>query len=478
MYRPRRTRRAFRALDAATTYSEWHAAAVEVDTLLELDAWRDDDDSPLYDAAAIRRFLARLRALRQGQDVLGLAEALHTGLHRHLPDLSDGSLYDTAFAGTKRIVDDVLTEVEASIDWLAAVPLPPELDAERLHAFRMQRRAFGRSALLLSGGATLGFHHLGVCKALFEADALPTVLGGASMGAMIAAGLATRTDDELAEMFADPAAAIATEGLRLLPMREMLTQRAMLDPEAMLSVILNNCGDMTFAEAHARSGRIVNIAVSPTRRRQKPRVLCYLTASDVTIPSAALASSAVPGLFPPVQLQRRLRDGSVRPYVAEERWIDGSMGSDVPTQRVGRLHNVNHFIVSQTNPHVVPFVRHGTQSGVFGFTRRVLAGTVHRQGVQAVNVVRDVAGSTRVAPALDVAHAMWAQPYGGDITIVPPVHPKSYLRTVSNATEAELRRYVLDGERGTWPQLAQVRDAMRIARAIDRAVTVLKAKAA
>ena len=140
-----------------------------------------------------------LRALRQGTDVLGLAEALHTGLHRHLPDLSDGSLYDTAFAGTKRIVDDVLTEVEKSIAWLAEVPLPPELDAERLHSFRMQRRAFGRSALLLSGGATLGFHHLGVVKALFEADALPTVLGGASMGAMIAAGIATRTDDELFE---------------------------------------------------------------------------------------------------------------------------------------------------------------------------------------------------------------------------------------------------------------------------------------
>jgi len=475
MYRPRRTRRAFAALDAATTYSEWHAAAVEVDSLLELDAWRDDDDSPLYDGKAIRRFLARLRALRQGTDVLGLAEALHTGLHRHLPDLSDGSLYDTAFAGTKRIVDDVLTEVEKSIAWLAEVPLPPELDAERLHSFRMQRRAFGRSALLLSGGATLGFHHLGVVKALFEADALPTVLGGASMGAMIAAGIATRTDDELSAMFESPGS-VATEGLRLLPMREMLTRRAVLDPQAMHDVILHNCGDLTFAEAHARTGRIVNIAVSPTRRRQKPRVLCYLTAGDVTIPSAALASSAVPGLFPPVQLQRRLRDGTVRPYVDEERWIDGSMGSDVPTQRVGRLHNVNHFIVSQTNPHVVPFVRHGPQSGPLGFARRVLSGSVHRQGVQAVSFVRDVAGATRVAPALDVAHALWAQSYGGDITIVPPVHPKSYLKTVSNASQAELERYILDGARGTWPQLAQIKDAMRIARAIDRAVTTLKAR--
>ncbi len=476
MFRPRRTRRAFAALDAATSFGEWHAAALEVDALLELDAWREDDESPVYDGPSIRRFLARLRALRAGADVMGLADALHTGLHRHLPDLSDGSLYDSAFAGPKRLVDDFLTEVETSIAWLTEVPLPPELDARRLQAFRIQRRTFGRSALMLSGGATLGFHHLGVCKALLEHDALPAVLSGASMGAMIAAGIASRTDAELTELFADPSA-LATRGLQRLPLREMVAQRAVLDPDVMQGVILNNVGNLTFAEAFERTGRIVNIAVSPTRRRQKPRVLCHLTASDVSLSSATLASSAVPGLFPPVQLERRLQDGTVRPYLPEERWIDGSMVSDVPTQRVGRLHNVNHFIVSQTNPHVVPFVHHGPQSGVFGFARRVLAGSVHRQGVQAVSVLREVAGSSRVAPAIDVAHAMWAQPYGGDITIVPPVHPTAYLRTISNATDEELRRYILDGERGTWPQLAQIRDAMRVARALDGAVKRLKARA-
>ena len=46
----------------------------------------------------------------------------------------------------------------------------------------------------------------------------------------------------------------------------------------------------------------------------------------------------------------------VADYLPAELWIDGSMLSDVPAQRVGRLHNVNHFIVSQTNPLVLPFV--------------------------------------------------------------------------------------------------------------------------
>lgn len=36
--------------------------------------------------------------------------------------------------------------------------------------------------------------------------------------------------------------------------------------------------------------------------------------------------------------------------------MDGSVGSDLPMQRLTELFNVNTFIVSQVNPHVCPFV--------------------------------------------------------------------------------------------------------------------------
>ena len=39
-----------------------------------------------------------------------------------------------------------------------------------------------------------------------------------------------------------------------------------------------------------------------------------------------------------------------------EKWIDGSVHLDVPMQRIIRLHNVSRSIVSQANPHVIPFV--------------------------------------------------------------------------------------------------------------------------
>ena len=37
-------------------------------------------------------------------------------------------------------------------------------------------------------------------------------------------------------------------------------------------------------------------------------------------------------------------------------FVDGSVANDLPMQRLTELFNVNTFIVSQVNPHVVPFV--------------------------------------------------------------------------------------------------------------------------
>lgn len=57
-------------------------------------------------------------------------------------------------------------------------------------------------------------------------------------------------------------------------------------------------------EAFDRTGRILNVMVAPVNSRAPARLLNYLTAPHVLIWSAALASSAVPGVFEPVTTQR------------------------------------------------------------------------------------------------------------------------------------------------------------------------------
>ena len=75
--------------------------------------------------------------------------------------------------------------------------------------------------------------------------------------------------------------------------------------------------------------------------------------------SAACASSAIPRIYDPVELMIKTDDGEIRPYhpnSADQRYIDGTVGGDLPMQRMSELFNVNTFIVSQVNPHVVPFI--------------------------------------------------------------------------------------------------------------------------
>ena len=45
--------------------------------------------------------------------------------------------------------------------------------SKKLQFFSESKHSYGRTALLLSGGATLGFYHIGVLKALFENQLLP-----------------------------------------------------------------------------------------------------------------------------------------------------------------------------------------------------------------------------------------------------------------------------------------------------------------
>ena len=74
------------------------------------------------------------------------------------------------------------------------------------------------------------------------------------------------------------------------------------------------------------------------------------------------ASCAFPSLFPPQPLIAKSRDGAFVPWQPEgklgpRRWRDGSLENDLPMKELSELFNVNYFLVSQTNPHIVPILR-------------------------------------------------------------------------------------------------------------------------
>jgi NTE family protein len=259
-----------------------------------------------------------------------------------------------------------------------------------------------------------------------------------------------------------------------MSLTDLLRRGAVMDPAQLHRHIHANVGEHTFAEAFAISGRALNISVSPTRARQKPRVLNHLTTPTVLVWSAAAASCAVPGLFPSASLLARGHDGRVVPYARNERWVDGSMLGDLPKSRVSRLHNVNHFVVSQTNPHVVPFLSNKSQSGLARLGMEVAGSLVRAQTRAVLDLARRRVHSDRLRPALDQAHALAGQEYEGDINIHPRFDALMYRRVLTNVTTEQLEAFALGGAQATWPQMARVRDTTRISRTLDEMVGRLK----
>lgn len=48
-------------------------------------------------------------------------------------------------------------------------------------------------------------------------------------------------------------------------------------------------------------------------------------------------------------------------FGTERRWRDGSLEEDLPLGALREMFNVNYFLVSQTNPHIVPILNFKNQ---------------------------------------------------------------------------------------------------------------------
>src|SRR3546814_12704023 len=104
-------------------------------------------------------------------------------------------LYQKARFGTKRLVEDYVAEVVASLDKIATSRgIPRE---EKRDFFRRAQHCYGRSALLLSGSGSFLFFHICVVKALWEEGVLLAIMSGASGGSTVAAIVCTRKNTNI-----------------------------------------------------------------------------------------------------------------------------------------------------------------------------------------------------------------------------------------------------------------------------------------
>jgi predicted acylesterase/phospholipase RssA len=464
-----------RALAEAEDYEEWYGLAQEYDLLSGGAEWREMDKSEDYPFSLLYEHLHQINRLLQQRHYPLLITFLQESLHRTLGELSSPILYRYALCGTKKLIERYLTTVANTIELLCSEDIPGISLQQKLELLNASERNFGRSALMLSGGGTFGIYHIGVVKTLHEHRLLPSVICGSSMGSIIAGLLAVNNDEELDALLADVHQTHHSP-LGLSSLSDIFRQKALLDSSKLQHCIETNLGDLTFKEAFEHTGREVSLTVSPTRSGQKPRILNYLTAPNALLSHASRASCAIPGLFSPVKLKAKNEAGFTHPYMASERWVDGSFAADVPQQRIGRLHNVNYFIVSQANPHILPFISYQNRHGLLPTLTDVATRSFHSQ----VGVLFDVAHrrihSQGLKSWLNLGASIFNQDYQGDITLHPAFPLSWYGRFLKNPSPKELDFLMLMGERTTWPKLAMIRDQTLISQTLHRCRQALEKK--
>ncbi|KAJ5446355.1 Acyl transferase/acyl hydrolase/lysophospholipase [Penicillium cf. griseofulvum] len=469
----------------AVSYEEWRGSAIELDELENNNAWKQTLECTEYDPHLVQDRLRQLEEARISCDVSRMLFLVRTALSRDLAHMSNASLYRHSHIGTKDLIDRYITTAVETIATLVDLSVLDRCDGLELKYILDQllaaRQAFGRSALLFSGGATFGMAHIGVLKSLYEANMIPRIISGASAGSIVCAVFCTRTDEELPALLDtyvhgnfDVFNEKGQEENILQKMTRFLKFGSFLDISHLAKTIRNWLGDMTFQEAYNRTRRILNICVSSAGMYELPRLLNYISAPNVLIWSAV----------PFTLMAKDPLTGEPVPWNdLHKQYIDGSVDGDLPMTRLSEMFNVNHFIVSQVNPHVVPFLPketgpHNESTDGPSFIPRWMNTMTHLAKDEVLHRMNVLSELGVFPTSMTKFASIVNQKYHGDINIYPELISSNFPRLLENPTTEFMLSACLSGERATWPRLSRIRNHCAIELALDNAIQNMRARVA
>lgn len=466
-----------RKMAEAETYDEWKNAAQAYDERNGLQRWKQHEKSRRYDFAAIRRRLDALQSMRKANDNHGMLFTLNEGIHGNLGGMGKSSLYQKAKFGTKQLIVDYVEEVTTTLKQLAKPNIKGVSLREKIDFFHRAHLCYGQSALMFSGSGTFLFFHVGVLKALWEQDLIPDVISGSSGGAMIAAVAGSRKPEEIGDIF-NAEFLQFEDDIKAIVKNLAPGKKRNLRKNDLIRIIERIIPDVTFEEAYQVSGLKINISIAPYEQHQKSRLLNAITSPNVMLREAVLASCCIPGVFPPVSLAARNVKGERVPYLPSRKWVDGSLSDDLPMKRLSRLYGVNHFIVSQTNPLVLPFLKaeKGTNDGVLSTVSNTALKSMKDWGLAASHLMqKPFKGNTYLSKLINGYISLVSQTYTGDINILPASRFLSPVKVLASRTSEEVMELLGEGERATWPTIEKIRIQTHVSRTLNDIIEELDA---
>lgn len=140
--------------------------------------------------------------------------------------------------------------------------------------------------------------------------------------------------------------------------------------------------------------------------------------------------------------------------------------------RIAELFNVNHFIVSQARPYLIPFLQsdmHGPSLlETSNKTTSVTAFLVRMVGIEARHRLRQL-DTLGLLPTGIRRFLVDERIPGASVMLVPEVTAGDFIRLLETPTRETLDYWILRGERSVWPAVTALKIRCAIETELDRA---------
>ncbi|ODV60375.1 patatin-domain-containing protein [Ascoidea rubescens DSM 1968] len=499
----------------ATSYKEWLNCSSNIDLLLSNNDWKAVPESNLYDHALLQFKLNELRQLRSAKNYSKLLYIIRTTWFRNVANINNINLYRHSLVGTKYLIQDYLEECQVALNSFANPEIKTGIDDRYILSILIQtRKAIGRTALVLSGGGCFGMFHIGVLSTLLEINLLPKIISGSSAGSIVAAILCAHSNEEINvlmddilskkfNIFSSDINELSNDPNHIsnqVPKDTSLGHKLSsaffnlvhffktgnwCESRHLQKTMFEFLGNLTFRESYNRTGRILNITVSSASSYEQPNLLNYLTAPNVLVWSAVCASCALPGFFPSTTLyEKNLKSGKIQEWNHPSvKFIDGSVDNDIPLQKLSELFNVNHIIVSQVNPHIVPFLKlslkcvGGEIENEFSAKLKNISNSIFQfinlEFIHFLNTLDYLNISTDITKKIKSA---FSQQYSGDITILPGIRILELDKMLTDPSPEFLLDCIVRGARATWPKIDLIHNHCCIEFLLDSTISKLRSR--